>query len=518
MGTVSPFFSRNSIVKFIRDNNHWKLGEYANTMRKRKTVLLARSDEVRENLPKFLDAYECQTVTWDKFKGINKLKDEEPRLIVLESENGGAKYEVEIAKEIAADTQLRDIPRVLLTDLPEEKRKVLYHEVRHSDPPLFEDVIPRELSELIDPLGEIVRNKVYEPLRVAFVSAGGVMQGATKTLLKNKYYSQFIAEVGCVSINKTEGHTEEALRTALEIKDDPRFRMYDNLEDLVAQNHDLGTITSSAAQGKWSSNPGRNSLWKAEKKGRVILPIVSGIAAMLKKSGEQIHTLWNMCVNPIGTHMTLAVKAGIPAPYVTGLSVLDTLRPKDYLRHLYYETFEEYLDEDKIYVRVLGQHGEEMPLEKSIRINDMTLEEVGELALEQGKEFGYDREEMIQYVRNQGGKEMSAKATTTKADRLDLMYTNLTVGLARLCEYAARRWQPEESLYAVREETPGKYFSSNGPAEFDYSGQGLRVRPMPFSDEVLPEERAQLGKEAEVESTFQWRETTDLLEREGLAD
>ena len=375
---------------------------------------------------------------------------------------------------------------------PDDYRKKHILEVisrKESDPREYKDAIKSAILE-----------HVRTPLRIGLISLGRLNQKILEILFKE--HRDYIEEVGGISL--TGQHKEQDIRRGLDIND-PHFVMHPTLDSMIAANYDL-VINSSSAKAASRVEPGRNWLWETEKTTQLNeWRRISELEQKKRDSGIEPATLYAVATNPIGPIMYLANQLGIQAENLTGLSVAGRKRFIDWIKKIYHDKHNEWLDDARIEAEVLGPHGMEFPLAETVKIRDKdgnwkTAEECG-MPMING--------ESRKYLREEGGRIMDAIATLSAADQYEALYRGVPEATVALIEGMTLRKQPKGLIYAITER--GAF---NTSANFTYSTSGIKVsvpREERYQRFNMSQEYSMYVEENMRESTFQKDSVKALL-------
>jgi len=397
----------------------------------------------------------------------------------------------DIARRLKDDKAIRNIPIVLITGASITERAILAEEALRSG--LFKEVIGKPLYE--NDLERIASYPII-PLNIGFVSLGRLAQKSIEILFKE--HPEYVETVKGVSL--TGMHKEENLKRVLNIEDEPRFKVYSSLEELIEQNCDIVLISSSNNAESRIKN-GRNWLWNNEKALQYDI-----WTRIIKKEKEMLlneksaNSFYIIATNPIGMNISLAEKLGLPAERITGLSVIDTIRAKKWLKQRYFEQFNGQLDDNDFSVRVIGQHGLEIPIYDSIRIKGKSPEEIG---------FKIDMNKFTDDIRSEGGKIMESVKNLSRADMQETLYRGVPEAFVRLIGTLCRREQPVESLYTKRNVSGALHL--NGPSKIFYSENGITIQPKEIEAGISKSEFSRLIKQCEEEYEFQHHEVDSYI-------
>jgi len=430
---------------------------------------------------------------------IEQIKENPPDLMLLDQliklEGKPGILGVDIAKRFQEDKRTRYTPKVIITGAPKEQRTEIAEEALRLG--LLKEVVGKPIA-----LEDLVRISGYAsvPLNIGFVSLGRLAQKSIEILFKE--HPEYVETVKGVSL--TGMHKEEDLRISLGIEDEQRFRVYGTLEELAEQSCDIVLVSSSnSAESRVES--GRNWLWNNEKalQYNIWTRIIQKESGLTRLSNNT-NSLYIIATNPIGANISLAEKLGMPTERITGLSVIDTVRAKRWLKQRYFEQFNEQLNDEDVKVRVIGQHGLEIPLYGSIKIKGKSPEQIG---------LSVDMERFRHDVREEGGKVMESVKNLTRADMQEALYRGVPEAFVNLIGTFCKRRQPSESLYSKRNIMGSIQF--NGPSEVTYSEAGITVKPKAFGDVISEEEFNKMLEQNRDELHVQGQVVSEyVLERE----
>lgn len=476
-------------------------------MRKPKVLVVDDESSLLKLISEILEHIDCEPATLQYVDEIKQISSLKPDLIILDQKINGAGVKptqkgTEIAKNLQQNHETRDIPRIMLTGISKIQQGEVALETLHSS--LFRDIISKSQFYLQPKkhLDFFLEKYITIPLRIGFITLGRLAQKTIEILFKE--HPEYVEEIGGVSL--TGRHTEEVLRRRLDIGD-PRLKFHDNLEEFVESAYDI-TLISSSNQASSRAEPGRNWLWDIEK--QIQYDLFSRIIEIKRRLGEKERDTKSLLVegtNPIGANIRLGIELGISPERITGLSVADTQRAKEWLRQKYQERFSEYPKNEDVHVRVVGQHGLEIPIVNSTKIMGESIRELKEI-----HGFEIDRKRFIRELREGGGKVMEAVAMLSILDKYEALYRGVPEAFVKLIGELSKRKQPQESLYSRRKTLTG-YMEFNGPTEIIYSDKGLEVRAKPLKDYLTKEELYQIVGESLQEEEFQESNVRDFLKR-----
>jgi len=467
-------------------------------MRKPRTLVIDDDESLLQTLTSMLERLEHTVVPYRYVdtEDIERIKENPPDLMLLDQlirvEDKPGILGVDIAKRFQEDPRTRYTPKVIITGASKEQQAEIAKEALRSG--LLKEVIgkPVGLEDLCR-----VSGYVTVPLRIGFVSLGRLAQKSIEILFKE--HPEYVQMIGGVSL--TGLHKEEDIRRTLGIEDEKKFKVYNNLEELTRENYDV-ILVSSSRGAESRVEDGRNWLWNNEKALQYDLwKKIMRAESNLVKLHADTYALYIIATNPIGANISLAEKLGIPTERITGLSVIDTVRARRLLKEQYSEQFNEQLSDEDVEIRIIGQHGLEVPLCQSIKIKGKTPEAIG---------LKIDTKRFIRELREEGGKVMESVRNLTYADRCETLYRGVPEAFVRLIGNFCRRKQPLESLYTRRNITGSMQL--NGPAELDYSEpEVIRVKPKKFEADFTMDEYAKIAEQNTEELRVQEQDVPDYI-------
>jgi len=408
-------------------------------------------------------------------------------------------FYVSISKEEKAEVMDRDIHR------KEEKDAKTPEEMR-----LFRGYLNSSDTGYLNELLNVLNDNVWTRLNIGFISAGRLTTGIIRTLYSK--YQPYFAKLGVVSIAHTEGHNEGGLRAACEIsREDPRFKVYEtsgsnleNIMDMLQDEYDLILHTSSKSKGA-KIREGRNYLWEIDR--NVVKDVCTQVIEAerrLAEKGKEVFPLHIVGTNPVGINMMLGIALGMQKERLTGFSYVDPTRAIQWIRDMYFGKTGIFLDEKAIEAKVVGQHGAEILIKSTVRINGKKLEEIS---------LEIDEEEARRGIRGISKEIAEARERVRKEEKYELLHTQVAEAFCNLCVDIAKRRQPSVSLYTIRRLEgllAGEgYCAYNGPAAFDYEGfegKGIRIVEQPLGINlpyVTEKEMEIIREEIAAEANFQ---------------
>jgi malate/lactate dehydrogenase len=380
---------------------------------------------------------------------------------------------------------------------------------------LFRAIVDRKNLEYRNELTALLNDNVSIPLKIGFVSAGRLTTGIIRTLYSK--YQDYFTRLGVVSMAHTEGHTDAGLRAACEIsKEDPRFKVYENsgdkvenIAEMLSEGYDLILHTSSRSKGT-KIKEGRNYLWEADKE--VVRDLCSAVVEAEKR--REVFPLHIMGVNPVGVNMMLGIALGLAKERLTGFSYVDPTRARQWIRDKYHEKTGQFVDEKSIDAKVIGQHGAEILIKSTVKIDGKRLEELG---------FDIDEEEAIRGIREISKETAEARERVRKEEGYELLHTQAAEAFCGLCVEMAKQKQPSASLYTIKNLNgfmAGEgHCAFNGPASLDYngiSGKGITVVEQPVGanlPSVTKSEMNTIIEEIRTEATFQKQSVEAFMQK-----
>jgi malate/lactate dehydrogenase len=202
--------------------------------------------------------------------------------------------------------------------------------------------------------------------------------------------------------------------------------------------------------------------------------------------------------------MALGIALGMPKERLTGFSYVDPTRTMQWIRDYYYTKTKQFLDEKAVEAKVIGQHGAEILIKSTVKINGKTLEEIG---------LEIDEEEAIKGIREISKETAEAKERVRTEEKYELLHTQAADAFCKLCVEIAKQKQPSASLYTIKSLdgllAGDDYCAFNGPAAFDYGGvygRGISILEQPVGANlpaVTEKEMKIITEEIRAEAQFQ---------------
>jgi len=313
---------------------------------------------------------------------------------------------------------------------------------------LFRGVVDTSYPNYLDELASILEHSMFVPMKIGFISSGRLTTGVVRTFYSK--YPQYIEKMGIVSVAQSPGHTDEGIRAACELgKEDPRLRVYEdsrdwksNLKDMLSDSFDVILHTSSRSKGM-RIKEGRNYLWEVDR------DVVKGVTEAVLEAEQSLSCQGNLVLpfhilgtNPVGLNMMLAHVLGMPRERLSGFSYVDPVRAIQWIRDEYSRQTGKFLEDSvPIEASVVGQHGAEILIRNSIRINGKRPEELG---------FNYDERKAMAEIRDISKETAEARERTRKEEKYELLHMQSADAFCRLCVEIASRKQPTAPLYTIR--------------------------------------------------------------------